>query len=295
MSEKNNNVENEKMTEAFTKYKEVFLKDYVMTPSVTDVADLTVYDCGKEQCISEKHVDRSTKPYYLFHYIEQGNGIFIQNGIKYDVKAGEAFVIFPWQEIEYYTTQNHPWLYKWFSVGGRLADSFVEKAGISIANPVIRADKYLGFREAVNDLVNSFLEEGNINLGCVSHLYMIFHRLLEQSERAKKSKYDNHYVNEAIMFINYNLNLPIEVSDIAKSINLNQRYFINLFFKHVGLTPKQYIVKVKMDAAASMLKNKKVSVSDVAGGVGYSDPFHFSREFKKHFGISPKKFQITRV
>ena len=46
-----------------------------------------------------------------------------------------------------------------------------------------------------------------------------------------------------------------------------------------------------MDAAKEMLKDKKLSIADIAGHVGYKDTRYFSKMFKKHTGIKPSEYR----
>ncbi len=70
-----------------------------------------------------------------------------------------------------------------------------------------------------------------------------------------------------------------------------RKYFNNLFRGSYGLTPTQYVISLRMNTAASLLKNEMLTVSEIALLVGYDDLFYFSRLFKKHFGISPTKYR----
>jgi len=52
---------------------------------------------------------------------------------------------------------------------------------------------------------------------------------------------------------------------------------------------------VKLNLAAEFLKNKRGNVSEAAYEFGFSNPSHFSRMFKKYFGISPKEYQTKNT
>jgi len=61
----------------------------------------------------------------------------------------------------------------------------------------------------------------------------------------------------------------------------------------MNCTPTNFIWIVKLKLAAKFLINKQGNVSEAAYEFGFSNPSHFSRMFKKHFGVSPKEFQRT--
>lgn len=272
-------------------YHRTFLADFAMTDAVSVMQDLIVYDCGREQCVGSKYVNKGIKPYYLFHYVRSGKGTFIQNGKRYTVQAGEMFAIFPHCVVEWFPDKKEPWLYEWFSVGGRLADSYVANSGITLDNPVVSINKSGRIQECIDEIVTHYYQSDSINLGCIANLYFIFHELIEAKARlASKVKYKNSYINEAIMFMRYNLGTKILIKDIAYSLNLNPSYFVWLFTETVGISPKQYLINYRIKIGARILRERKRKIEEVAKEVGYDDPLHFSREFKKVMGVCPRDY-----
>jgi len=53
-------------------------------------------------------------------------------------------------------------------------------------------------------------------------------------------------------------------------------------------------VRLRMNRAAEKLRSPGVLVSEVADDLGFSDPFHFSRTFKRVFGVSPSSFMALQ-
>jgi len=51
---------------------------------------------------------------------------------------------------------------------------------------------------------------------------------------------------------------------------------------------------MKIQHACSQLDNSDIAIKDIASGLGYSDPYYFSRLFKKLVGISPKQYRDSR-
>ena len=59
------------------------------------------------------------------------------------------------------------------------------------------------------------------------------------------------------------------------------------------MSPKEYIINKRMEYAKTLLSSGQVEVKEAAVMCGYFEPCHFSREFSKHFGISPKEYIKT--
>jgi len=82
----------------------------------------------------------------------------------------------------------------------------------------------------------------------------------------------------------------LSVSDLAKMVRLSPWRFTHLFKAETSKSPRQYLKEVRMQQAQDMLQNTSLTVKEVVYAVGLSDRSHFSREFKKLHGLTPKEF-----
>jgi len=80
----------------------------------------------------------------------------------------------------------------------------------------------------------------------------------------------------------------LSVATMARDAGLSRQHFTELFRHHFGMAPMKYVRQARMHRAAHLLRDQNLRVSDVARAVGFEDPFHFSRSFRKEFGIPPR-------
>ncbi len=104
---------------------------------------------------------------------------------------------------------------------------------------------------------------------------------------------DQDPVQRAKAYILANLSNDISVKDVAEHIHLNPEYFSKLFKKEMGENVKNYMLRIKVDAAKDMLENTNIPVSIVSLELGYSNFSHFTQMFKKHEGITPSEYRKT--
>ena len=83
----------------------------------------------------------------------------------------------------------------------------------------------------------------------------------------------------------------IRVEELAKTLGYTTVHFINLFKKHYGCTPGEYIAEVKLKRAASLLLRTEKTSRDVAMECGFTDELYFIRFFKKHTGMTPTEYR----
>lgn len=80
----------------------------------------------------------------------------------------------------------------------------------------------------------------------------------------------------------------ISLSRIASNMYLSSFYISKIFKSETGDTPINYLISIRMEKAREILESDpEISVQKAADAVGYDDAYHFSRLFKKYFGISP--------
>lgn len=97
------------------------------------------------------------------------------------------------------------------------------------------------------------------------------------------------YVVEKIMdYFEEHYAEKISLDRIAGNMYLSPFYISRIFKAETGDTPISYLINIRMERALELLKEQEhVNIQEVAAMVGYEDAYHFSKLFKKKFGVSP--------
>ena len=106
--------------------------------------DIGLYQYGWEQCEPSHSFGPAARNHYVFHYVISGTGTLMANDssgntIKYQVKSGQGFMLFPNQINTYIADQDLPWEYTWVEFDGLRAKEIVSTAGLSPDHPVYHA------------------------------------------------------------------------------------------------------------------------------------------------------------
>lgn len=116
----------------------------------------------------------------------------------------------------------------------------------------------------------------------------------EQSDKVQEVKVNSsdEILMERIMaVINENLADPaLSVEMVANSIGISRVHLHRKLKELTNLSTRDFIRNIRMQQAAKLLKEKRLSISDVAYAVGYSNLSHFSNTFKELFGETPKEY-----
>ncbi|SDW02729.1 AraC family transcriptional regulator [Paenibacillus sp. PDC88] len=86
------------------------------------------------------------------------------------------------------------------------------------------------------------------------------------------------------------LHMPLRARELAVMAGMSEKYFISYFKQALGITPGLYIYQLKMNRARELLYSKQYTIQQIAGMLGYPDPYSFSKAFKKYYNVPPSKF-----
>lgn len=95
-------------------------------------------------------------------------------------------------------------------------------------------------------------------------------------------------VLKAVAFIKKNYHdKDISLQKVATEVALSHYYFSHIFKDELKITFIEYLTKIRIEAAAKLLKNRNLNVNQIAYAVGYQDPNYFSKVFKRYTKTSP--------
>lgn len=96
-------------------------------------------------------------------------------------------------------------------------------------------------------------------------------------------------INDITKFKQYTLSLE----SVAQQVNVSPATLARRFRNTTGMSFHKYFMKLRMDAARSLLLTPYCSIKEVANTLGFYDEFHFSKTFKQFYGISPSVFRTS--
>ena len=215
-------------------------------------------------------------------YTIQGSGcIKMKNGKTLTVSAPSVTFIDS-RNIDSYWTNGIVWNLNWFEflMQGVTAIPFEESI-------VLKNHEYPAILSEVKALIAS---KSPINLNAaVAGFGFVFYKWLTLIDQSKSMSSQEKTVHEVIAKMSENIGENISIKQFALEAGYTEQYLRKLFLKYLNITPKQYYSRLKLDASMMMLKRSGTNVKRVAFELGFNDSFHFSRAFKKQFGICPSK------
>ena len=109
-----------------------------------------------------------------------------------------------------------------------------------------------------------------------------------QLEKATES----YRLKSVITYIENNLHHNINLELLSGSMGMTPAYFCRFFHKEIGCSPYQYIIQKRIEKAKKLLlKDRQLSISDIAMQCGFTSHSQLDRHFRKIMGITPKEYR----
>jgi AraC-like DNA-binding protein len=205
------------------------------------------------------------------------------------------FLIFPGKISSYSADYSNPWEYYWVGFNGTEAQRLVNLSGFTKENPILRLPKDSQVKPL---LLNIYRGRGNTpdaEAEMTGYLYLFLSRLIQTREQNRSSFGLRDYLSHALRFIQYNYASEIGVSDIATYVGISRSQLYRAFIAYFNISPNDFLQKYRLNEACSLLRDGMLTISEVAGSVGFQDPLYFSRVFRKHKGMTPTEYQKSAI
>ncbi|MCY9656798.1 helix-turn-helix domain-containing protein [Paenibacillus chondroitinus] len=98
-------------------------------------------------------------------------------------------------------------------------------------------------------------------------------------------------LNKIMIYIHRNLDKVIRVDELIDQSGMSRTTFFSRFRSLTGLSPTEYMLNLKLESAKVSLETTSLSVKEIAAYLQFYDEFHFSKLFKRKFGLSPSAFR----
>ena len=110
---------------------------------------------------------------------------------------------------------------------------------------------------------------------------------IENLSYAEKRKFK--IIDPAVEYLKSHIfDSSLKINNLHTLCGISDTYFRKIFISKFGLSPQKYIVSRRISQAKSIIDSGDFyTIAEVSESVGYNDPLHFSRAFKKKYGVSP--------
>lgn len=209
----------------------------------------------------------------------------------------DAIVLFQPDYPQHYSNTTDGFINDWFHVSGDDFEAFIRNLGLPLNCPFY-VDQSLFIREFIRSLelehkMKDFSYTENIHAQLTSfliHLTRTYHRQgnytinpylaeLKEQFRYIRSQILTHYQD------------PWNLEEMAQLAKLSRSRFCVLYKEFFQVSPKEDLLTERFNMAKYLLLTTHLSVQEVSAKVGYTNMYHFNKQFKKLFGLPPGRYR----
>jgi AraC-like DNA-binding protein len=256
---------------------------------------LAVVCGGLEHCTPDYVIKRDTFPYFSLEYVVLGRGEIELHGQTHPLAPGRIFSYGPGVPHHIRTTAAAPLVKYFVDFAGRTAAALLHSCGLT-AGQVAQVYPPNDLQRLFDELIATGLRPRREQAGLCRHLLqgLILKIRATQVPVAQTDTPAFHTYQQCQQHISRHfLRLPT-LDQIAAECHVSTAHLCRLFRRYDHQSPYQFLLQLKMQTAAERLEQPDCLVKQVAAHVGFTDPFHFSRVFKKVLGLAPETFRRRR-
>ncbi len=249
-------------------------------PSITSAYKILADNSYYHLC-DENEKEQHPKDTIAFIRCTYGEGKIYYANKKISLSESD-YIFIKFSDIVKYKAASPIWGYTWvnFSAEG-ISDFELNK---KYTAPITENEE-----AAFNKLIYSGQEIKNrnyINALFSNYLFSIIieNKLEEIGSQSKESK---RIIDDICSYIQQKLYSKISITEISVFFKISPRRLHQIFKHNLGISPKQYITKKKMEESYKLLVQTSAPINKIAEMLCFSSPYHFSNEFKKIFNQTP--------
>lgn len=250
---------------------------------------------GCEHCGPDYRIDRKDFPFHSIEFVARGKGVLTLGGRTVPLFPGRVFSYGPGVAQVIQTDADDPLVKYFVDFTGRKAEKLLTEHGLAPGAVVQVASPDVVLR-VFDDLIATGAGGGRYGpLISATLVELLILKIAEAAfaEDAYRTVAFSTYQGCREYIRDNSLALKT-LEQVAEACHVDEAYLCRLFRRFDNQSPYQYLMQLKMGDAAKRLQQGGALVKQVAYELGFNDPFHFSRAFKKVFGLSPAAFRKLR-
>lgn len=266
-----------------------------------DYEDLFLIQIGRMYCKNTTVIDTHIHTdLFELTVITDGEGTVTTNGVPVKVKSGEIYLSMPCDIHKIESDRQNPLKYDFFAF--QIKDNGFKGEFDRIVEAHHSPDMRLFHDARISRLVaNAIGELTAPSLHSEALLNTVFRQiiiyLIRDFQKVPDKNYPDNVTEAEILcyklmnYIDTHIYTLKNLSELCDATDYSYGYLSALFKRITSETLRDYYNKKRTDAARLLLKENRLSVTEISETLGYSSLYAFSKAFKNRFGLSPRLYR----
>lgn len=251
-----------------------------------DTPDLRIRGIGIQERMPSGIVDRPAGTGdYLFMFFYDPVVVRGTDGTAW--RPAETMVLWQPKDGHYYGNPHHLWRHSWIHLDGTVVSRVLAEHRLPRNQPFDCSPVLV--EKTLWDLYEEMTGPFPADLEIAARLLELWGRrmALHLRQKAFPAPIPRRYL-DIRRYLETNFDQQITLDALAEKASCSVAHFCSEFKRYFGCSAIACVIRLRMHRAEYLLRNANLSISEIARRVGYEDIYHFSRLFKKYFGLSPR-------
>jgi AraC-like DNA-binding protein len=251
---------------------------------------------GRNEAKSTYSVGPKIIECYSFHFVKSGSVHLEYKDGAVTLKEGGLFCLYPHLKYQYrgfdsLAESSPPLRMYWLAFNGAQVPQLLDRLSLTRERPYLRNKVTPELEATLKQMLLYMHHPGHGDeYRLQSILYQLFGLLNDNQSDYHKDKGGENWLTACLNHMNMHYMEGITVADIVRIAGVHRSHLYSEFVRLCGMGPKQYLIKLRMERAAEMLKMRTYTVTEIALSLGYPDLYVFSRAFCTYHGVPPSRF-----
>lgn len=229
---------------------------------------------------------------YHILYIHEGCCYVTLKDKTIAAPAGSVIIFLPRQKQDYKFYKQDQSISYYIHFTGSACSQLIKDLELDERN-IYNIGKSIYIQKLFNYLIDEFHQKQKYNKYRIQGLILEILSLIarKNSVMLYSDPVTNKKFHDICKFIYSNFSKNYSIKDYAEMCNLSESRFSHLFTEIIGINPKQYLIKTRIETAKDLLINSDLTVLQISETIGILNQNYFSRLFKKSTGLSPSEYR----
>lgn len=232
-------------------------------------------------------IARKTSDYFIIEYVVSGKGYLTVNGKRFEVQAGDVYILPPQTAHDYRPDAHDPYRKIWCNFYSDIFKKATIHYNLS-EQYVFHAPECLADFEQLLEIAAKSIINDDIWPDVATVLFTVLNKIgrrhyhadgrIALAAQAKELLDNAVYAN-------------ITVEEVARRLFVSKMLLSSEFRRVYGLSPYSYLLSQKISKAKLFLHNSDMTVKEISEKLGFSDEHYFSNLFKRKVGCPPSDYR----
>lgn len=239
---------------------------------------------GHYICKDTYRVERSNYDSFLLMYVVRGAGYVTTPGFSCSLSPRQVMLIDCYQPHTYGASGDLE--FYWVHFDGIAAAGYVDYLRSLHSFPLLTDPRTeQGIRELFSLMIEAFTSDRLLEITLGKYITDLL-TLLAQTPTGRSGEVELA-CSRAAAYMRRNFPTPLSIPALAEAVSLSTWHFIRCFREQYGVTPYQYLLRLRLDSARFYLRTTKKTVKEIAYSCGFQSENSFCMTFKKQTGMTP--------